>query len=117
MKFVYAFFLIFFGYCGAAHAQSLDLICAWPNNPCCDTIVRVELANAMVTSYNRNVPNEVFTVQGRVSPDEIAWNYTVRGFRVYHRIDRIRGMLYSQNQHDTYDPMPCTLAKDVKPKF
>jgi hypothetical protein len=106
-----------FAWVGGANGQTLSLVCAWPNNPRCDTIVSVDERTGMVTSYNRNVPNEVFTVRGSVTANDIRWAYTVRGFHVQHRIDRIRGMLYSQNQHDVYDPMPCDKAEKVTPKF
>ena len=110
-----------------AHAQTLSLLCAWPKNPCCDTIYDIDLASGRVTwrSTRANSPT-LGPATAQITDQRISWNWQFahnrRGVDNFV-IDRIRGISTvcgpdpNNGKYECMDPQPCEPTSSVKPKF
>ena len=94
---------------------ALDLYCAWPQNPCCDTRIRVDEQRGLVTyefGGRRYGP-----LAASVSRQRVQWA-TNFGTPTQWTIDRVTGVLlqYETVGNVSYDPMPCRLESEA-PKW
>ena len=121
--------LVFLGiaFTAPAQGQALSLLCAWPNNPCCDTIFDINLATGRVTWYPTALPSHILGPgTAQITDQRISWSWRFPNNRFgadNFVIDRIRGIVTvcgpddASGKFECMDPQPCQPASAVKPKF
>ena len=109
-------------------AQTLQLLCTWPANPCCDTVFNIDLSSGRVSWYSTSAPSSVYgPAKAQITEFRISWSWRFPNNRwgpTNFVIDRIRGQNstcgpdFFDGKYECDDiPKECKPLSTAKPVF